>query len=121
MKAWVNNFIMLFGMFLISSCEAQTNKAANNKKQVERLSLTSDSAFVSKIKTLSIVVNKENSVGTLEYFIKDTPTKENPFYIIQVGKSNYYRLEIFYNFYCYPKSGNIKLYNSINDTLIEVK
>jgi hypothetical protein len=121
MKGWINSFIFLLGVFLFSSCEAQTNKITSNNNQVDSLRLISDSTFISKIKTFGIVANQEKKVGTLEYLIKDTPTKDNPYYIIQVGKLNNYRLEIFYNFYCYQKDGSVKLYDALNDTLIEAK
>lgn len=119
MKGWINNVIFLFAVCLFSSCDAQSNKETINNSVTNSIHLSSDSTFISKLKTLSIVVNQEKKVGTLEYLIKDTPTKDNPYYIIQVGKSNNYRLEIFYNFYCYPINGNIKLYDVLNDTLID--
>lgn len=119
MRDLINSFILLAGVFLFSSCQGQTNKTTSNKNPVDSLNITNDSTFISKIKTFSMVINEEKRVGTLEYIIKDTPTIDNPYYIIQVGKINSYRLEIFYNFYCYPKTGKIKLYNTLNDTLIE--
>lgn len=109
---------MLTSVFLYTACEAQTKKTTNNINQIDSLILVNDSVFISRIKTFELISTKEKKVGVLEYIVRDTPTKEQPYYIIQVGKTNSYRLEIFYNFYCYPRSGDIKLYDALNDTLI---
>jgi hypothetical protein len=118
MRDLKNSFVLLAGVFWISSCEAQNNKDTKNYNQVDSLCSINDSVFISKLKYLKLVLTQEKKVGALEYIIKDIPTKENPYYIIQAGKTNNYRLEIFYNFYCYPNSGDIKLYDVLYDTLV---
>lgn len=120
MKILTNSFVLLISILLFTSCEAQSNKGENNsnKQQVDSLRLISDSVFISRINALSMVKSQEKKIGTLDYVVKNIPTKENPYYIIQVGKSNNNRLEIFYNFYCYPKTGELKYYDTLKDTLI---
>ncbi|MEO6998850.1 MAG: hypothetical protein ABI112_12270 [Terracoccus sp.] len=103
--------------FCFLSCKAQENHH-KKAKQVDSLNITKDSFFINKIRNLRMVTAKEKESGELEYFVKDTPTIKSPYYIIQVGKSNSYRLEVFYNFYCYPKSGEIKLYDVVSDSLL---
>lgn len=119
MKDLINILIWVIAIFLFASCEGKANITTSNKISVDSLNMINDSTFISKIKAFSIVNNKEKIIGTLQYIIKDTPTQTNPYYIIQVGKMNSYRLEIYYNFYCYPKTGKVKLYDTLNDTLID--
>lgn len=121
MKGSKISIVFLFSVFFYSSCETQTNKTTHNTFQIHNLSQISDSTFISRIRYTNIVTNQEEKVGDLVYIVKDNPNKNNSYYIIQVGKKNSYRLEIFYNFYCYPKTGEIKLYDAFKDTLIEAK
>lgn len=126
MKALINKFLIALLLGLSISCNAQVEKRHPAKKTTlkpDKKESISDAAFISKIQKLKIVMDKEKEVKSesLDYFLKDTPTVQNPYYIIQAGKSNEYRLEIFFNFYCYPKTGEIKLYDPIKDSLINIQ
>ncbi len=120
MKVWINSIIFIGTALLYSSCSAQTNKPKSRSIEIDSLSLSSDSIFIAKVSKLNMVADIEKNVGSLEYFVKETPTKDKSYYIIQVGKTNNFRFEIYYTFYCYPKNEIIKLYDNLNDTLIEV-
>ena len=122
MKNLTNKIILLTIasiMYSFLSCETQTNQT-NKKNGTDNLFFISDSVCIDKIRKLNFLERQERKTGNLEYIVRDMPTQEKPYYIIQVGKSNNYRFEVFYNFYCYPKSGKIKFYDTIRDTLIDV-
>lgn len=118
-KAWIRWTLILAFVGLPSSCRAQTHKTSKDTVEVSSTVSANDSVFISRIRLLEIIMSEEERVGTLSYVVREVPTPERQYYIIQVGKVNSYRLEIFYNFYCYTETGVIKLYDPVRDTLID--
>jgi hypothetical protein len=53
--------------------------------------------------------------------IGSTPTKEEPYYLIQVGEDNGMVFVTEYNFYVYYPSLRIKFYDTVHDTAISLK
>ena len=121
MKVLLINKISLFFLVLVfNSCTAQVTKDVQKKNQSE--------IFIDRIKNLAIVKKKQGELEyfekkkiEFEYYLRDKPNQENNYYLIQVGKNNEYRFEVFFNFYCDTVSNKIKLYDTLKDTLIDVK
>jgi hypothetical protein len=116
----INKIALFFVLIVFTSCNSQVKKEIKDKDYSE--------TFIEKIKNLDVVKNKKSELEAIEnkkiefdYYLRDKPNKENEYYIIQVGKSNEYRFEVFFNFYCDTISNQIKLYDSLKDTLIDVK
>ena len=116
----INKIVLFFVLIVFASCNSQVKKEIKDKDYSE--------TFIEKIKNLDVVKNKKSELEAIEnkkiefdYYLRDKPNKENKYYIIQVGKSNEYRFEVFFNFYCDTISNQIKLYDSLKDTLIDTK
>ena len=114
-------FVLILSLFILQSCNNQQNKKNGINQQPQEIKQINDSLFISRIREFEIIRNKEKSAGVLSYLVKSIPTKKNPYYVIQTGKTNNYRFEVFFNFYCYPKTEKIELYDTLNDTLITPK
>jgi hypothetical protein len=53
--------------------------------------------------------------------IKSTPSKEEPYYWVQIGANNGDRLIVEYNFYIYPNENlEVKYYDTINEEIISL-
>ena len=121
MKASViNKLIIFFVIITFTFCNSQVKEKVQSKDYSE--------IFIERIKNLDIVKSKKREFEIIngkkiefDYYLRDTPNKENAYYIIQVGKSNEYRFEVIFNFYCDSITDKIKLYDTLNDSLIEVK
>ena len=107
------------------SCNGQTElKKGNNNHAIKDAGINyNDSVFIERLRNMDFVKEKEmklNLKNGFDYFVKLIPVENNNYYVIQAGKSNNYRFEVFYNFYCDQKTGLIKLYDALNDSLINI-
>lgn len=128
MKAFVHSAICL----LLMSCSENTMEEKNRKSIEARVQFTvadkgtavqwNDSMFIERISSFVIIKQyEENTGGKISYLTKSAPNKENSFYLIKAGFNRPERFETVFNFYCYPGSGDIRLYDALKDTLMEPK
>lgn len=59
------------------------------------------------IKKESFIDSLSNGQNGITIIVQEKPTEEKPYYWIQVGYNNTFRLEVYYNFYVYPKDMKI--------------
>jgi hypothetical protein len=112
--------VLLIIILLLFNLEGEKNILQQNTDKVSKL-------FIKRINRLKIVedkkkeINKNSKIKSFDYYVKEKPNRINKYYWIQVGKTNQYRFEVYFNFYCYKKTGVIRLYNTNTDSLIIVK
>jgi len=120
MKNYSNYRILVLLTILLLCFSCVKNNVVGNK--IIKSNSIIENNFISKIRKIDFIVQKSEKLEIdkkhLNYFVKTAPDNKNMYYLIQVGIMDNDRMIILYNFYCYSKTGIIKLYDPLNDSLI---
>ena len=88
------------------------DSVVENKVYKKIMELTEMKNYFKRVDSLF----KGNKKATV--LISSTPSKEEPFYWVQVGINDGDRIVPEYNFYVYPNNMEVKFYDAINDEIL---
>ncbi len=120
-KYFIKGFLLI-GLVYFFSC-AENNQNIKNKAS-SIVADTLEDKILSSIKKLPFVESTEKTIDSItmhkQKFSYIIDTLADTLIYIKVGINNVERYETFYQFYFNPISKNLKMYEPINDSLIDI-